>query len=125
MEDTLGQAALLWRVIYRSVARMIDQHPSFILVRHEDLSLDPLNGFRSLYKKLGLDFTPKAKEAILNASSSENPDELSEKKVHSVKLDSLANIANWKKRLSEGEIRRVRDITGEVTELCYPDAEWN
>lgn len=125
MEDTLGQAALLWRVVYRRVARMIDEYPSFILVRHEDLSLDPLNGFRSLYKKLGLDFTPKAKEAILNASSSENPDELSEKKVHSVKLDSLANIANWKKRLSEGEIRRVRDITGEVTELCYPDAEWN
>ena len=125
MDDTLGQAALLWRVIYRSVARMVNLHPSFIMVRHEDLSLDPVNGFGSLYKKLGLDFTPKVEETILKASSSENPDELSTKKVHSVKLDSRANIDNWKKRLSAQEIQYIREITGEVAELCYPDAEWN
>jgi hypothetical protein len=123
-EDTLGQAALLWRVIYRNVARMINLHPSFIMVRHEDLSLDPVNGFGSLYKKLSLDFTSKVEETILNNSSSDNPDELSAKKVHSVKLDSRANIDIWKKRLSAQEIQYIREITGEVAELCYPDAEW-
>lgn len=125
MGDTLGQAALLWRVIYRSVVRMINLHPSFIMVRHEDLSLDPVNGFGSLYKKLGLNFTPKVKQTILNASSSGNPNELSTKKVHSVKLDSRANIDNWKKRLSAEEIKHIRELTSDVAELCYPDADWN
>ncbi len=125
MGDTLGQAALLWRVIYRSVVRMINLHPSFIMVRHEDLSLDPVNGFDSLYKKLGLNFTPKVKQTILNASSSGNPNELSTKKVHSVKLDSRANIDNWKKRLSAEEIKHIRELTSDVAELCYPDADWN
>jgi len=124
-EDTLGQAAVLWRIIYRIVAQMIDKYPSFIMVRHENLSLDPVNGFRALYKKLDLNFTGKAEQTILKASSSENPDELSKKKVHSVKLDSRANIDNWKKRLSAEEIRRIRVITEGITELYYPDAVWN
>lgn len=123
--DTLGQAALLWRVIYRSAARMIKLYPSFIMVRHEDLSLDPVNEFGGLYKKLGLSFTPKVEQTVLNATSSENPNELSTKKVHSVKLDSRANIDNWKKRLSAEEIKHIREITSDVAELCYPDAEWN
>jgi len=125
MGDTLGQAALLWRVIYRGVVRMINLHPSFIMVRHEDLSLDPVNGFGSLYKKLGLNFTPKVEQKIMNASSSGNPNELSTKKVHSVKLDSRANIDNWKKRLNVDEIRHIREMTSDVAELCYPDADWN
>lgn len=123
-DDILGQAALLWRMVYRVVARMTSLHPSFIIVRHEDLSRDPLTGYRDLYAALDLDFTPKVEQAILNASSSENPEELSQEKVHSVKLDSRANIDNWKKRLSKDEIARVREMTGKVSHLFYSDEEW-
>jgi hypothetical protein len=123
-DDILGQAALLWRIVYRVVARMISLHPSFIVVRHEDLSRDPLTGYRDLYAALNLDFTPKVEQAILSASSSENPEELSQKKVHSVKLDSRANLDNWKKRLSENEIKRIREMTGKVSNLFYSDEEW-
>ena len=122
--DIIGQAALLWRMVYRVVARMIKLYPSFIVVRHEDLSRDPLTGYRDLYAALDLDFTPKVEQTILNSSSSENPNELSKKKVHSVKLDSRANLDNWKKRLSTEEIARIREMTGEVSNTFYSDEEW-
>ena len=124
-DDIIGQAALLWRIIYRIVHRTKKLLPSVEIVRHEDLSLDPVSGFHTLYAKLNLGFTPKIENIILNASSSENPNELSKKKVHSVKLDSRANVDNWKKRLSAEEIQRIRTLTEEVADLYYPDAEWN
>ena len=124
VDDIIGQAALLWRMVYRIVARMMKLHPSFIVVRHEDLSHDPVSCYRDLYAALDIDFTPRAEQTILNASSSENPTELSKKKAHTVKLDSRANLDNWKKRLSETEITRVRNMTGKTAKLFYSDEEW-
>ena len=123
-EDVIGQAALLWRIIYRVVARMMKLHPSFIVVRHEDLSLDPVACYRDLYAALDMDFTPEVQQKIMSASSAENPAELSKKKVHAVKLDSRANLDNWKKRLSLDEIKRIRNMTGKVAQLYYSDEEW-
>ncbi len=123
-DDIVGQAALLWRMVYRIVARMMKLHPSFIVVRHEDLSLDPVSSFRDLYAALDLDFTPKVERTILSASSSENPVELSKKKAHAVKLDSRANLDNWKRRLNEAEIMRIHKMTGKTAKLFYSDEEW-
>ncbi len=123
-DDIIGQAALLWRLVYRVVARMVKLHPSFIVVRHEDLSLNPVSGYRDLYAALDLDFSPKIEQAVISASSSENPVELSRNKVHAVKLDSRANLDNWKKRLSADEITRIRKMTGKTAKLFYSDEEW-
>jgi len=98
--------------------------PTIEVVRHEDLSLDPVAGYKSLYESLGLTFDEKVRDTILNSSSSENPTELSKKKVHSVKLDSRANMSNWKKRLTPEEITRIRKLTEDVSHLFYADDEW-
>lgn len=123
-DDIPGQAALLWRMVYRVVARMMKMYPSFIILRHEDLSLDPVSCYRDLYAALDLDFTPAVEKTIMNASSSVNPTEVSKKRVYAVKLDSRANLDNWKKRLSSEEILRVRKITGRTAKLFYSDEEW-
>lgn len=123
-DDIVGQSALLWRMIYRSVHATRSLFPDFKIVRHEDLSLDPIAGYKSLYDSLGLTFDEKVRDTILNSSSSENPTELSKKKVHSVKLDSRANMDNWKKRLTPEEIARIRNLTEDVSHLFYSDTEW-
>ena len=123
-DDVIGQAALLWRMVYRAVARMMKMYPSFIIVRHEDLSLDPISCYRDLYAALDLDFTPPVGKTISNASSSDNPTEVSKGNVYAVKLDSRANLNNWKKRLTPEEITRVRKITGKTAKLFYSDEEW-
>ncbi len=124
-DDIIGQASLLWAMVYGSVQKACRSMPSVRIVRHEDLSLDPAPGFRKLYDELGLRFTPRVERTILDASSSENPTELSKKKVHSVRLDSRANLYNWKRRLSAEEITRIRRLTEEVVQDYYPEVDWN
>jgi hypothetical protein len=123
-DDIITRSALLWRIIYRVTHQVLSLRPDFKIVRHEDLSLDPVAGYKALYESLGLTFEEKVQKAILNSSSSENPAELSKKKVHSVYLDSRANMENWKKRLTADEIARIRRITEPVSSLYYSDAEW-
>jgi hypothetical protein len=123
-DDIVGQAALLWRMIYRAVHSIRQAHPDFQVVRHGDFSRDPAARFGELYASLGLNFTPHAEQVILKSSSSENPNEPGKNKPHSVKLDSRASMENWKKRLGADEINRIRRITEGVSDLYYPEAAW-
>ena len=123
-DDIIGQSALLWRMIYRFVHSTRNLFPQFKIVRHEDLSLDPIAGYKSLYESLNLPFDENVHKVILNSSNSENPVELSKKKVHSVKLDSRASMGNWKKRLSSEEIACIRNMTDGISQLFYSDDEW-
>ena len=121
----IAQASLLWRMVYEVVAKYRDQNPEFQIVRHEDLSIDPVPGYQALYHSLGLDFTPTVEQTILNSSSADNPGELSKKSVHAVRLDSRANLHNWKRRLQPEEIQRIREITADIAGLYYPEIEWD
>ena len=124
-DDIIGQASLLWTMVYRAVHAARERVPSVRVVRHEDLSLDPVAGYRQLYDELGLDFASRVERKILRSSGSGNPAELPHGKTHSVKLDSRANLENWKRRLSSGEIDRIRHMTEEVARYYYPEVNWN
>jgi hypothetical protein len=123
-DDVIGRANLLWRMLYRTIYETTQSRKDLITVRHEDLSRDPVQGFRDLYLKLGYTFTPAVEEVILNSSSSENPTKLAANKTHSVKLNSRANLDNWKKILSVEEIARIREMTEGVSQYFYSDDEW-
>lgn len=123
-DDIIGQAGLLWAMIYRVVHSVRQRTPAVQVVRHEDLSRDPLGEYRRLYGSLGLAWTDQVRRDILNASSAENPKEVSKKKAYAVRLDSRANLDNWKRRLSPDEIKRIRRATEEVAGLYYPDMDW-
>lgn len=122
--DIIGQASLLWKVLYRTVYQNLQEYPEIIAVRHEDLSRDPIAGFGALYQKLGYEFGPKVQDVILNTSSSENPTRLEKNKTHSVKLNSRANLDNWKKILTVDEIGRIRELTKGVSDFFYSDDDW-
>lgn len=122
--DIVAQASLLWRMIYRFVSDLMPARPDLRVVRHEDLSLRPVEEFRHLYTFLGLRFTPRIQRLIENASSADNPKELSRSKVHAVRLDSRANLYNWRKRLTSDEVTRVRKMTEDVYPLYYAEQDW-
>ena len=123
-QDIIGQASLLWSMVYDVVEAYRQQVPDLLVVRHEDLSIDPIGGFMQLYDRLGLHFTQDARELIMGSSSSTNPKELSSKKVHAVQLDSRANINNWKHRLQKEEIDRIREFTARIARFYYPEESW-
>lgn len=124
-DDIVGQASLLWAMIYGCLYQMQERLPSLLFVRHEDLSQHPTQGFKDLYAELGLAFSPRVERAVVQSSSAENPDQSTPGRVHSVHLDSRANLGNWKHRLSPDEVARILRITGDVARLYYPDQDWN
>ena len=99
----IERVALLWRVIYSVVAD--ERFPKAYLLRHEDLSRDPCDGYRRLYDALGLTFTTSVVDAVRASSSSENPSETTVEQPHETHLDSASNLGNWRHRLDAGRDR--------------------
>jgi LPS sulfotransferase NodH len=120
--DLVDRVALLWRVIYSVVAD--ERFQAARLVRHEDLSRDPVRGYAQLYEALGLTFTAAVAKAVEASSSSENPAETSVERPHETRIDSRANLRNWRHRLSDDEIARIRAVTEETAALYYPELVW-
>lgn len=120
--DLVDRVALLWRLIYSVVAD--ERFPGVRLVRHEDLSRDPVRGYAELYEALGLTFTDTVAKAVEASSSSENPAETSVEHPHETRIDSKANLQNWRHRLGEDEIARIKAVTEATAALYYPELVW-
>jgi Sulfotransferase family len=127
--DGIGQASLLWRVIYGTVAGYRDEVPGLEVVRHEDLSADPVPAFAALYDRLELPFGPGAEQAIRAATSAGSGGGAMRWSVSSGgvsktaarRLDSRANLQVWRERLTDDEVARIRDLTADVAcSFGYP-----
>ena len=123
-DDVIDQGCLLWRMLYTIVDGFRETHPEFLIVRHEDLSLQPEERFRDLYSNLSLDYSPRILKKIIRSSQEGNPVGLSSHQVHAVKLNSKANINSWKKRLTDHEVNRIRNSTADIALKYYPDESW-
>lgn len=125
-EDLVDQAILQWRVFHHVIDVYRSARPDWLFVRHEDLSLDPVGGYREMFGRLGLSWTP-ACEAIVRQSSDEGnlkDAAAAGKSTHFVQLDAKANVRNWQQRLSAEEVARVRRGTEDVSPLFYTDEDW-
>ena len=71
--DIVGQAALLWTLIYRAVHSVRERNPRIEIVTHERLSAKPEEEFRRLYGDLELSFSAAARDRIFRSSSDRNP----------------------------------------------------
>jgi hypothetical protein len=119
-DDLIGHGSLLWRIIYETVAPTIASGEA-LLLRHEDLSVEVLRNCHSLYQALGLRLTRQAQDAILASSRPGNPAEASRRDPFATSLDSRANLANWRRRLSEAEAKRIIQITEPILAPLYPE----
>ena len=122
--DQINRASLLWSLIYHVVSQYSQSQPEFTILRHEDLSLNPLTSFEELYKNFDLPFNPRARRRIMRATSSRNPSEISARSKYSVNLDSRVNIKNWQTRLTQDEITRIRELTQTISTRFYTDQDW-
>lgn len=119
-KDIVDQAILLWNLVHHMILDYRESHPDWIFMKHEDLSRDPLEEFRNIYNRLGLDFSMSIQQEIETFSSGDsNKEELG-----SLKRDSLSNISSWKKRLTCDEIRRIKESTQELAKEFYTEEDW-
>jgi len=121
--DIIDQTALMWKVMYFVVLKYKQEYPDWIYLRHEDLSRNPLDQFKELFRRLGLNFTDEVREQIAEYSNESNPSHSNT--VGSVrKLNSKKVISQWKKVLSAQEVKRIKNIVGEVSKYYYSDSDW-
>lgn len=122
--DTLDQAILLWNCIYHTASVYVDEHPDWLFVRHEDLSLNPVDRFREVFEALGLEFSERSIQKILNSSGARNRNIIEHRRADNIKRHSAENITIWKKRLNASQIARVRSGTWDVARRFYGDKDW-
>jgi hypothetical protein len=116
--DIIDQACLLWRIIYHVVDKYQKAHPDWLFLRHEDISREPIDSFRRMYDNLSLNWTSHVQTVIEEYSYGANEPK------EGLRRDSRANIWSWKERLTDAEIKRVREQVSDVSVLFYSDEDW-
>jgi hypothetical protein len=122
--DVIEHAILAWRVFHHVIWQYQARHPDWVFLRHEDLSLRPVEEFRRLFARLGLDFTPRVRQTVEAYSSEGNASEAPNGVIHELKRNSRASLGNWAHRLLPEEVARVREGTGEIARFFYPQDDW-
>src|SRR5699024_7141524 len=115
------EAVMLWNCIYTVLADFIGRNPNFIVYKHEQIARHPLQSFKDLYKRLGLNFTPTVEKKIKILTSSDNPVEANNNKAHQFNRNSAALIHKWKDILTADEVEYVTEKTASLASSFYDE----
>ena len=116
--------AYFWLGIHTVLDEFLRKNKEMLMVRHEDLSLNPLHYLKELYEKLELPFTDRIKQKIIDHTSADNPADPTGNAAHVLKRNSAENIHRWKKILDPHEIAEIRKITEPLASKYYAANEW-
>lgn len=122
-KDIIDQGILLWNIINLNTLKFKQKYPQIYIVRHEDLSMEPINEFKKIFEYFGIPFTPEVKQYLLDTTGKNNDAEAQNNIVHQLHRDSKANIYNFRDRLTEEEIKRIKIGTEMISHVFY-DQEW-
>ena len=120
----IEQACLYWNIVYSIVLRWMKNHDNWLFVTHESLSADYLNGFRQIYKYLNLEYSEDVARKIDLYCNADNKDFEVKKVTEKHKLNSAKNIKSWKKRLSDDQVKIIRETTCEIADQFYGEEYW-
>jgi len=121
-KDIIDQGILLWNCIHYTMLQYINNYPEWLFIKHEDLSLNPLEQFKTIFKNLDLEFTNEAESKILISTNQNNPIELTEG--NELLRNSRENVSNWKNRLTKEEIDRIKKGTSKISSFFYTENDW-
>ncbi len=123
-QDIIEQAILLWNIIYSTVIKYQEKHPNWIFWRYEDIAKEPLEHFQRLFNELNIEFSESVVSSIKSYSGNFNPVEVPKSSARFTQRNSKENIWNWKKRLSDFDIERIRNGVDKVSNQFYSDEDW-
>lgn len=118
--NIVDQAILLWNLIHHMILKYRDNNPDWIFIKHEEISRHPVEEFSNLYKRLGLIFSSDIQEEIKKFSFADP----SKGNRDSLKRNSKSNVWNWKTRLTDDEIRKIKENTREIANHFYTEEDW-
>lgn len=114
-----------WLAINSILADFTELNRNFIIIKHEELSNNPIDIFRKLYDKVGLTFTDSIEKSIIEHTSVKNPANAPNNKMHHLKRDSSKTPNQWKEILNDNEIETIKSITYKFTNKYYDKSSWD
>jgi Sulfotransferase domain len=119
-KSVIEQGCLLWNIIHHVIHEYKRSHKDWMFIRHEDISLDPLEGFRKMYQALDIEFSNEIEEKIAQTCGLRN---FNCKDNNDMRRDSVKNLHLWKKSITSVEYDLIASKTELYMSKFYPD--WN
>jgi len=138
-KDIVDQAILLWNMIHHMILKYKKNNPDWIFVKHEDLSENPLEEYRNIYKRLDLDFSSEIEKKIKAFSFLDRSDKFNRNNNSNIRIwqqrltgnysgkrrrNSKSNIMSWQKRLTVDEIEKIKEKTHIIASKFYTEEDW-
>ncbi|HET9905770.1 MAG TPA: sulfotransferase, partial [Anaerolineales bacterium] len=121
--DIVDQISLLWKLIHFMIHKFQKTHSDWVFVRHEDLALEPIEGFRTIFRRINLPFT-RYTEAVIRAHNIGNP-QSNTTHPYAIKQNGNQVVSKWKKALTSDEIYRIQRMVEPVSSEFYSEQDWN
>ena len=123
-KDIIDQGILLWNIINTNTIKFKQKYPKIYTVTHEDLSLNPISEFKRIFDYFNIQFTSETNQYLLDTTNKNNATEAQNNVAHQLHRDSKANILNFKTRLTEEEIKRIKIGTETISHVFYDQKYW-
>lgn len=114
-----------WLIIHSILADFAKNNKNFKVITHEQISEDPINEFKKLYKEYGLKFTKNVIGKIQDYTAANNPSAAPNNQMHHLKRNSKQTTKEWKNILTKKEIQTIKSITKNFATQYYPKETWN
>ena len=125
-QDIIEQGILFWNMVHEKIHGFKLSHSNWLFMKHEDLSLNPVEEFERIFNYLGLPYTEEIITEIEKLTS-KNPSPAIVNKssdIFEVKRNSKENIWYWKERLTVDEIERIYNGTKHISNFFYSAKDW-
>lgn len=113
----LERASLIWKIFARVYIEMREQYGhQWEFIKYEDFAINPIEEFRKLYKKLGLNFTKDVENEIYQHSYG---GKVNSEKIVDLKRNSKDLIDVWKTKLTTNQKNVIEKITAPEYNKIY------
>lgn len=100
----LEKVGALWGAIYSVLLRQAAQRPDWVVVTHEELSLNPEAAFRSLFDQVGIRWTSSTSRRLESTTSAHSTEPYQTVRISKKEPDK------WRKELTNEQVEEV--LTG-------------
>lgn len=118
------QIGLLWVYIYEILNAYFKKHSDWLMVLHEDISINPIPSFKKIFDWADIEFTDRIKRKITTLTNANNPVMARQNKMHDLSRNSASLADYWKKTVSDKDISMLKEITEQTVSLFYDTASW-
>ena len=118
-DDRIEIIAALWRTLNKVLAIQAERNPLWCVMRHEDISLYPVETFHRLYDTLGLPWSSRVEKMIRKRTSAKNKVEAAGGRVQDFNRNSAGLFDLRRNMLSVRQRRMIYEVTEDIALKFY------